>query len=193
LEHLINGTYDGPSIKDEKEILRQVTRGLAHLHKLGIIHRDIKPSNILIYIPDEYHGKPLMKLADFGLSKVLNNEKGDFTNTSLGNPSGTRGWMAPELYKSIRYDSKVDIFALGCIFGYTLSGGKHPFGDDPFDRSYRVKHMMPIVMAQIDLKIPYSKDRVAYDLIVTMVEMEPTKRPTVQQVLKHTFFLPCHE
>ncbi len=120
-----------------------------------------------------------MKLADFGLSKVLNNEKGDFTNTSLGNPSGTRGWMAPELYKSIRYDSKVDIFALGCIFGYTLSGGKHPFGDDPFDQEFED----PI----------YSKDRVAYDLILSMVDMEPTKRPTVQKVLKHIFFLPCHE
>lgn len=191
LEHIINGTYDGPTIGDKRNIIYQVSKGLAHLHRNKIIHRDIKPNNILVYIPDG--GQPLMKLADFGLSKVLNIAQDNFTNTNVGNPSGTRGWMAPELYQSSRCDSKVDIFALGCIFGYTLSDGKHPFGDDPFDRSYRVKHRKPIVMMQEDLSIPYSEDEVAYQLILSMVEMDPADRPTVEEVLQNDFFLPCIE
>jgi len=53
------------------------------------------------------------------------------------NPKGTRGWMAPEQYGSARLGGEVDIFALGCIFGYTLSTeGKHPFGDDLDERVY---------------------------------------------------------
>jgi len=128
LDEYFNGKYQGPRFRDEREILRQVTRGLAHLHKLKIVHRDIKPANLLIFVPtDEFNNKPLMKLADFDISKMLKaNINMDFTNTSLTNPSGSRGWMAPEVYQSHRFDFKVDVWALGLIFGFTLSGGKHP-------------------------------------------------------------------
>ena len=63
LEDFFNGKYDGlkKKIIREREILRQVTQGLSHLHSLGIVHRDIKPTNILIYLP-EGTAKPLMKL-----------------------------------------------------------------------------------------------------------------------------------
>ena len=70
MEDFFNGRYEGleKGIITKKEILRQVTKGLAHLHKLGIVHRDIKPANILIFIPglseDAFIEKPQMKLAD---------------------------------------------------------------------------------------------------------------------------------
>jgi serine/threonine-protein kinase/endoribonuclease IRE1 len=97
-----------------------------------------------------------MKLADFGISKMLKTDMDmDFTNTSVTNPSGSRGWMAPEVYKKERFDCKVDIFPLGCIFAYTLSGGKHPFGDDPDQRLLRIKNQQPMSMVQQDLKEPY--------------------------------------
>jgi len=83
-----------------------VSKGLAHLHKLGIVHRDIKPTNILILEPslEAPYNKPQMKLADFDISKILKTEGEDFTNTSVTNPSGTWGWMAPEVYESKRFD-----------------------------------------------------------------------------------------
>ncbi len=75
-----------------------------------------------------------MKLADFGISKILKTDMDvNFTNTSVTNPTGLKGWMAPEGYTSLRYNPTIDVFPLGQIFGYTFkSSGNHPFGDDRF-------------------------------------------------------------
>jgi len=58
---------------------------------------------------------------------------------------GSSGWMAPELYKvnneeRAKYDSKVDIYSLGCIYTYVLTGGKHPFGKNLKEQSERIKN-----------------------------------------------------
>jgi len=83
----------------------------------------------------------------------------------------------------------MDIFPLGCIFAYTLSGGKHPFGDDPDKRSVRIKDGQSMLMIQQDLIEPYSRDDVAFKLIEAMLQMDPTKRPTVEKVLNSEFFV----
>jgi len=192
LEDYVKGKYDGPKFESEREILFQITDGLAHLHRLDIVHRDIKPTNILIYVPPSSDKRteaeifPRVKLADFGRCKVID---GDFTNTSVTNPNGTRGWIAPELYQDQRAGPKVDIFALGLIFGYILSGGKHPFGDDdPDDRVMRIKKKMPMKMVQNDLKESYSENDEAFGVIESMLVMNPEKRPTVTEILNNLFF-----
>lgn len=183
----------------EMDALLQVTQGLAHLHRLEIVHRDIKPTNILISMPESIAGegrKPLIKLADFGLSNLLKSDREDFTKSNAnhdGDPSGTNGWTAPELYdkSNNRYDFRVDIFPLGCIFGYTLSGGKHPFGfenDDSCDLAVRIKNKKSMLLVQEDLKEPYSSEGSAFELIQTMVDMNPKKRPTADKILMDVFF-----
>jgi len=108
------------------------------------------------------------------------------------NPAaGTAYWTSPELYdhSTNRYDFQVDIFPLGCIFGYTLSGGKHPFGDDhPHVISSRIIRKEAMLMVQQDLKEP-----LAFKLIQSMVDMDPGKRPTVGQVLRDPFFKTSNE
>ena len=209
-EYVTNSeTYKGPRFKSEREMLYQVTQGLAYLHSLDIVHRDIKPTNILIFsnaiqkeIPDsgsdschssddESPVKVQMKLADFGISKILQTNKEDFTNTSVANPSGTKGWMAPEVYECNRFDFKVDVWALGCIFGYTLSGGKHPFGDD-VKRIVRIIQKENMILVQKDLKRPYSEDDVSFELIKSLLQIEPRNRPTAEDVLKSPFFIVVH-
>jgi len=192
----IEKTYKGPEIgMNERKMLNQVTKGLAYLHSKNIIHRDIKPTNILIFVPDgsgEFN-EPQMKIADFGLSKILQSDQADLSTKNQTNPKGTRGWIAPELYeKGRRYDSKVDIFPLGCLFGYTLSNGKHPFGED-VERSFRImKKLDPEFLTQNDMKEPYSNDEVAFKLIKLMIKMEPKERPTAEQVLTDSFFKDYH-
>jgi len=197
LEDFFKGKYDGLETKtiSERGILRQVTRGLTHLHKLGIVHRDLKPENILFLVTpslkrtDSTEGsKPsvVMKLADFDIAKILKTERKDFTNTSLTSPNGTRGWMPPELFIKELFDFKVDVWALGCIFAYALSGGKHPFGDD-IKRVIRIMEKEPMVLGQKDLKEPYSEDPSIFALIKSMVSAEPDNRPSVTDVLKSSF------
>jgi len=192
LQEYVENTYNRPKFESERDILFQLTQGLAHLHGLDIVHRDIKPTNILIYVPPSSserpnaESNPQVKLADFGRSKTI---KDDFTNTSMSNPRGTRGWISPELYKNQRAGPKVDIFALGLIFGYTLSGGKHPFGDDPDKRSVRIKDKKPMLMVRNDLKEPYSlENNEAFDLTKSMLDINHEERPSVKEITNSLFF-----
>jgi len=196
LQQLVEGKLKellGPSfsyLEDEKEVLLQITKGLAHLHlqSVNIIHRDVKPTNFLVYQPAR-DIKPLMKVADFGISKLLRPEQVETSNTNMTNPKGTRGWMAPEQYTE-HYGREVDIFSLGCVFGYTLSeGNKHPFGEDIDDRIYMVKRRMPMVLENNKLKSRYLNDGgFAFQLIQSMLNMNPDYRPTAQSILENEFF-----
>jgi len=190
----VEGTYRGPEIgMNEREMLHQVTKGLAYLHSKNIIHRDIKPTNILIFTPDNCGGLngPQMKIADFDMSKVLQSEQVDFSTKNKTNPRGNGGWIAPELYdKDRRYDFRVDVFPLGCIFGYTLSKEKHhPFGDE-VERPFRIKNKLkPKFLSLEHLKDSYSNDCVALKLIDSMIKMEPKDRPSSEKILYDPFFI----
>ena len=82
----------------------QTSIALDYLHKLKIIHRDLKPANIFI---DEHDN---IKLGDFGIVKVMKPYM-MYGQTHIGTPL----YMGPEIYKRERYDTKVDIWALGCV------------------------------------------------------------------------------
>jgi len=191
LEDYFNETFNEQKSLSDWEILHQLTLGLHHLHNLGIVHRDIKPTNIFVQY-ENMNGRTeaKMKLADFGLAKVLKADKEDFTNTNVANPAGTKGWMAPEVYESNRFDFKVDIWALGLIFAYTLTKeNKHPFGDNSNERIVRIIRKEPMVMVKENLKEAYSRDDVvAFELILSMLQMDPLRRPTVRDMLEKSPF-----
>jgi len=118
------------------DVLYQLAVGLEYIHKSGLVHRDIKPANVLIWVSPE-NGKVLMKWADFGLSKPVN-ERG---TCSMSGVSGTPNWLAPELLKLLLDDRETegdkieqrgtiqtDVFAEGLVFGCYLTDGLHPFG-----------------------------------------------------------------
>jgi serine/threonine protein kinase len=107
-----------------REITRQIAEGLSHLHAEKIIHYDIKPGNVLF----DKNGN--VKLADFGLSKILDECGKEIDLTSQG--AGTYWYLPPECFKkgkNTRISSKVDVWSLGVVL-YQMIYNKKPFFND---------------------------------------------------------------
>lgn len=84
----------------------QLLKGVSYIHKRGYIHRDLKPENLML-LDDS-----LLKITDFGITK----DNSLSLQTPLTEYISTRWYRAPELVlRSSNYDSKVDVFAVGCI------------------------------------------------------------------------------
>ncbi len=100
-------------------VVRQAARALAEAHGRGIVHRDIKPSNIVI---TEIGGEPdFVKLLDFGIAKhgVLGESD---TLTNAGMLIGTPAYMSPEQACSGKVDARADLYALGAVLFFALTG-----------------------------------------------------------------------
>lgn len=111
-------------------VLRQACRSLAEAHAAGLVHRDIKPANLHIgRVGLEYD---FIKVLDFGLVKrQAGLRHGDVELTAPEAMSGTPAYMAPEMASGEPVDGRTDLYALGCV-GYFLLTGERPFaGDHP--------------------------------------------------------------
>jgi serine/threonine protein kinase len=96
-------------------LLRQVARGLEHLHKKGLVHRDVNPFNIMVT------SEGVAKLADMGLAVVTAGDAGRITHE--GATVGTFDYVAPEQARDARSaDIRSDIYSLGCTFYHMLTG-----------------------------------------------------------------------
>ena len=103
-------------------IVAQVCDALQYAHDRGVVHRDIKPENILV------DRKGNVKIADFGLAKLLGAEQDAYALTRSDQAMGTLHYMAPEqVEKPLAVDHRADIFSLGVVF-YELLTGELPLG-----------------------------------------------------------------
>ncbi len=104
------------------EIVPKICEALQFAHEHGILHRDIKPENILL---DQ---KGRVKIADFGIAKLVGTAKADVTLTASGASLGTPAYMAPEqIEKPGEVDHRADIYSLGVVF-YEMLTGELPLG-----------------------------------------------------------------
>ncbi len=117
----------GPLPPDEvAEYILQACEAIVEAHVLGIVHRDLKPANL--FVAARMDGTPLIKVLDFGISKVSTGPDLALTETSalMGSPL----YMSPEQMASAKsVDARTDIWALGVIL-YELVTGKPPFSAD---------------------------------------------------------------
>ncbi len=103
-------------------IVPQICGALQYAHGQGVLHRDIKPENILL------DGKGGVKIADFGIAKMIGEERASITLTQAGARLGTPQYMAPEqLERPNDVDHRADIYSLGVVF-YELLTGELPIG-----------------------------------------------------------------
>jgi len=105
-------------------IVEQIAWALAAAHRQGIVHRDIKPANCY-RVPRE-HDPDFIKVLDFGLAKVLAQDRDGESLTGTGMLLGTPGYIAPELYRGLKADHRVDIYALGALMHKLLTGELPP-------------------------------------------------------------------
>nr|KYP66589.1 Serine/threonine-protein kinase/endoribonuclease IRE1 [Cajanus cajan] len=156
------------------KLMRDVVSGLVHLHELGIIHRDLKPQNVLIIKERSL----CAKLSDMGISKRLLEDMSSLGHSTTG--CGSSGWQAPEQLVKGRQTRAVDLFSLGCVLFFCMTGGRHPFGE-------RLERDINIVKNQKDLFLVEFIPE-AEDLISSLLNPNPDLRPKAIEVLHHPLF-----
>ena len=183
LKDLIQGDYNGPLIRDQTILFRQITSGLAHLHEKKIVHRYLKPSNILISCPDGSQVHPVLKLANFGIAR--NGKTGGCF--PLWKIAGSKSWLGPEIYQAVAFTVEFDLFSLGLVFGYSLSKGKHPYGGpSKEDRIIRIQSKQPMVLSARDFEaVGSASAEDMLTLISSLLSVNPSERPPASSLLNH--------
>ncbi|KAH9932626.1 kinase-like domain-containing protein [Fomitopsis serialis] len=132
-----------------------------------ILHRDLKPDNVFL---DENN---LVKLGDFGLSKAM--AQASFANTYVGTPY----YMSPELMQEKAYDSKSDIWSLGCLI-YELCALKPPFHEAKTHAELSI-----LIRTGRIPPLPKGYTPALAGVIKAMLNLNPAMRPSAQQLLNH--------
>ncbi|CAD8120793.1 unnamed protein product [Paramecium sonneborni] len=158
-------------------IFNQLLDALSYIHSIGIVHRDIKPENILMIL--DKNAIKQIKLIDFGLANHLSKiqKNNEFQNYHCG----TCNYQAPEMLQFQEITFAVDVFALGVILYYMLSGYL------PFDSD------IPQEIIQNTIDGVYSMDdyhwqcvsEEAKDLIHGLLQNQPSQRLTLKQAKEH--------
>jgi serine/threonine protein kinase len=128
----IEGETLAEMLKDSKglplpvvlDIFTQVCDGVDYAHKKGVVHRDLKPGNIMLAKSKD--GKYAVKILDFGLVKLIRDDRHQQSLTKVGQVFGTPFYMSPEQCMSGKIDSRSDIYSLGCTMFESLTG-RPPF------------------------------------------------------------------
>jgi eukaryotic-like serine/threonine-protein kinase len=152
-------------------ILRQVAGSLAEAHGVGLIHRDIKPGNVIL-VPERGGARDVAKVVDFGLVRELERDAGVSAD---GGFAGTPLYLAPEaITDPDRVDARSDLYSLGCV-GYFLLTGRPVFeGGTVLDVISRHLHVEPVPPAErIGQPVPESLSA----LVLSCLEKEPARRP----------------
>ncbi|CAD8174723.1 unnamed protein product [Paramecium pentaurelia] len=149
----------------------QLVNALKYLHQNKIIHRDLKLGNLFL------NDKMELKLGDFGLATKL-----DFDGEKKKTICGTPNYIAPEILDGkIGHSYEVDIWSLGVII-YTLLIGKPPFETQDVKTTYK-----KIKACQYTFPDHVVISDNAKNLITKMLVLDPSKRPTLDQILQHPF------
>jgi eukaryotic-like serine/threonine-protein kinase len=163
-------------------LLKQICQSLAEAHARGLVHRDVKPANIYVCrMGLEYD---FVKVLDFGLVKF--NGKKSMQNTLMTGDhatTGTPAFMAPEIILGeAQVDRRADVYALGCVAYYLLTGELVFEADTPMKMFLQHVQTQPVPPSQrTELPVPRELD----DLILACLEKDPDKRPQdAEQVLQ---------
>ncbi|KAJ3692617.1 hypothetical protein LUZ60_011712 [Juncus effusus] len=190
-EYMANGSLMGFLLSAKKlswhirvQIALGVAKGLKYLHdecNPPIIHCDIKPQNILL------DGNFVVKIADFGLAKLLGN---DHTQTSTG-IRGTRGYIAPDWFKNVPITAKVDVYSFGVVLLEIICRRRkleEGYEDARMDLSswayncFRKDRMELLVENDEEAIEDMNKVERFVTVVMWCIQEDPSKRPSMESV-----------
>lgn len=147
-------------------MIYEICIGVEYLHKHNIIHRDIKCLNILL------DREKRVKIADMGVCKTVNSK-----DPMNGSQVGTPLYLSPEIIQHKPYDSKVDIWAIGCV-AYNLTTLEPPFQADNLISLARL-----IVKAR-PKPVPAFYSPKLFEFILKLLDKRPQMRPSFEEIYK---------
>ncbi|KAF8153278.1 kinase-like domain-containing protein [Crassisporium funariophilum] len=160
---------------DAADLVRTIFKAVKYIHDSGIVHRDLKPENLLFRTQAEDAD---IMLADFGLSRIMEEEKLNLLTEICGTP----GYMAPEIFKKSGHGKPVDVWAMGVITYFLLAGYT------PFDRDSQQLEMEAIIAGDYKFEPEeywQNVSETAKDFVRTCLTIDPTNRPTAAGALQH--------
>lgn len=196
------------SLEELRKLMHQMASGVHYLHAKGVIHRDIK-SNNFIYFPNH-----VVKICDFGTCKKYH--PSESSTPRLSHPL----FRAPEIFLNLNYDFKVDVWSLGCLFIYmltkqymflelmnetddnvVLNGIIHllPYNIDietyetmiKGNRHFHLSSNSGPIFRKSWSEVIKTTDESLISLINSMMQFNPNRRISMQEVLSSPFFFSC--
>ncbi|TPX69660.1 hypothetical protein SpCBS45565_g02323 [Spizellomyces sp. 'palustris'] len=153
--------------EEVRRLFRQVVEAVQYIHSFGIVHRDLKPENVLV-TEDK---SPTIKLSDFGLAKMIGSDE---CHTICGTPE----YLAPEVFLSGNYDSRVDLYSLGAILYFMLTG-----------QSPSEVNLETIGVEGSSSSLPKPIPPQAAELIKGLMQPAPEKRTSLEALIRHPWML----
>jgi serine/threonine-protein kinase len=155
-------------------VLRQVCESLEEAHARGLVHRDIKPANIHLGRVGLRHD--FVKVLDFGLVKSTSNASmEDSLATAAGLTPGTPAYMAPEMTRGDTVDGRADIYAVGCVAYFLLTGELVFQADNAYQMIARHLSAAPVAPSvRGNVGLPPGLDA----LILRCLAKDPAERPS---------------
>ncbi len=168
------GARRGMRVEEALGVLRDVARGLAYAHKMGVVHRDLKPANILL----ETAGPA--RITDFGLARVLGAARAVKTRTGV--VVGTPECMAPEQARGRPAGPAADVYAVGVLL-YWMLAGRPPFvKDTPGEVMLAQVRDAPTPLVELRPRLPPG----VYELVDRLLAKDPEARPSIEEVDRAT-------
>ncbi|TPX65225.1 hypothetical protein SpCBS45565_g05361 [Spizellomyces sp. 'palustris'] len=168
---------------DAREAIFGMLEAVYCVHSAQLVHRDIKPANLMLMEKNNFSS---LKLADFGATV------GNVGYDNLNQIAGTMGYEAPEMLSRTFYGKSVDLWSCGVV-AYQLLFGVLPFKPVPSSGFFATKKIGP--KQQLDairkgLEFPHDihVSDLAKDFVRSLLQMEPSRRPSIQKALEHPWF-----
>lgn len=165
---------------DAVRITRQIASALAAAHAKGIVHRDLKPANLMLVSDSDVVGGERVKVLDFGIAKLTENQAPGQVETRTGTVLGSPSYMSPEQCRNVgKVDDRSDVYALGVIL-YEMIAGRQPFYSQS-EAEIMAMQMYAVPLPLHELVPDVSPELAA--LTQRMLHKIAAERPAMQDVL----------